>query len=305
MRAGLWGAALLASAAVFTGCLSPGGEVRLSSAKARQQAPPPESPGAGGDPIGPEDPEESETPLALAVPVNVRVTGVTDASVSLAWDASAGAAQYRIYRRGVSVGQVAQTSFSDLGLVASTRYEYEIEAVGSAGSTSYRSAPVAATTAPASGSTNPSMVSVSLNPSISGEAPPVSVLTTSALTFSLQLSDSGSGLAGARFFRYVAKELSEAQRASPECQALSVADQTQATAVSRSLCTAGGAPLQEIFYLGEWIAFSAAQRVPGVSVTFSQAVPASSLGTGTHQLGVWMSDRAGIASMVTRVVTVQ
>jgi len=81
-------------------------------------------------------------------------TGLTGAAASMAqintnWNASTGAAGYKVFRNGANVGTTSSSSFSDTGLVAGTTYTYTVSAYDSAGS-SGPSAPVSiATLAPA------------------------------------------------------------------------------------------------------------------------------------------------------------
>jgi chitodextrinase len=78
-------------------------------------------------------------------PTGLTVTGVTSTSVSLAWNASAGATGYKVYR-GTSVTTVTGTSATIGGLAASTTYSFQVSATNASGE-SARSATVSATTA--------------------------------------------------------------------------------------------------------------------------------------------------------------
>jgi hypothetical protein len=55
------------------------------------------------------------------------------ASVSLAWNAVAGAASYNVHHNGDAVGSANSTSYTDSGLSAKTSYPYPIIAVNSSG----------------------------------------------------------------------------------------------------------------------------------------------------------------------------
>ncbi|WP_406363364.1 discoidin domain-containing protein [Streptomyces sp. NBC_00715] len=88
-------------------------------------------------------------------PGNLRVTAVSDASVTLAWSASTdnvGVAGYRIRRfvggTDTPVGSAAAnvTTFTVTGLTASTSYVFDVQAVDAAGSVSVPSGQVTATT---------------------------------------------------------------------------------------------------------------------------------------------------------------
>jgi chitinase len=79
-------------------------------------------------------------------PGNVRVTGVTDSAISLAWNASSGTVTgYRVYEGDTVRANPTGTSATITGLAACTGHTYTVSAVG-AGGESARSAPVAATT---------------------------------------------------------------------------------------------------------------------------------------------------------------
>lgn len=80
-------------------------------------------------------------------PTNLHTTGVTDSSVSLAWDAPAGTiAGYRVSRGGVLVGSPTATSFTDTGLPGGQPATYTVTAVDGLGVESTPSAAVTATT---------------------------------------------------------------------------------------------------------------------------------------------------------------
>ncbi|SEN34159.1 carbohydrate-binding protein [Nonomuraea pusilla] len=86
---------------------------------------------------------------APSVPGNLRSTGVTSGSVSLAWNASTddvGVTGYEIYRGGTLVTTVTGTTHTDTGLTASTAYIYTVRARDAAGNRSAASNSVTATT---------------------------------------------------------------------------------------------------------------------------------------------------------------
>ncbi|SPL96793.1 Chitinase [[Actinomadura] parvosata subsp. kistnae] len=86
---------------------------------------------------------------APSVPGNLRSTGVTNTSVSLAWDAATdnvGVTGYEIYRGGTLVTTVTGTTHTDTGLSANTAYSYTVRARDAAGNRSANSAAVTATT---------------------------------------------------------------------------------------------------------------------------------------------------------------
>ncbi|MFG1710314.1 glycosyl hydrolase family 18 protein [Nonomuraea sp. M3C6] len=86
---------------------------------------------------------------APTVPGNLRSTGVTSNSVSLAWNASTdnvGVTGYEVYRGGTLITTVTGTSHTDSGLSASTAYSYTVRARDAAGNRSANSNSVSATT---------------------------------------------------------------------------------------------------------------------------------------------------------------
>ncbi|MCS7048243.1 MAG: HYR domain-containing protein [Verrucomicrobiae bacterium] len=64
-------------------------------------------------------------------PTNLRSTGQTTSSISLAWNASTdnvGVVRYRIYRNGNQVGTSTTTTYTDSGLARNTQYSYTVRA---------------------------------------------------------------------------------------------------------------------------------------------------------------------------------
>ncbi|TDE59111.1 chitinase [Nonomuraea mesophila] len=87
---------------------------------------------------------------APSVPGNLRTTGVTDRSVSLAWNASTdnvAVTGYEVYRGGTLVTTVTGTTHTDTGLSPETRYSYTVRARDAAGNRSAAGNTVNATTA--------------------------------------------------------------------------------------------------------------------------------------------------------------
>jgi chitodextrinase len=72
-----------------------------------------------------------------STPSNLRVTGTTDSSISLDWDAATddkGVTGYRIYRNGVKLNVAPTgTSFTDSGLSANTTYTYTVRSADGGG----------------------------------------------------------------------------------------------------------------------------------------------------------------------------
>ncbi|GAA3141293.1 carbohydrate-binding protein [Nonomuraea salmonea] len=86
---------------------------------------------------------------APSVPGNLRSTGVTNTSVTLAWNASTdnvAVTGYEIYRGGTLVATVTGTSHTDTGLSANTSYSYTVRARDAAGNRSGTSNSLTATT---------------------------------------------------------------------------------------------------------------------------------------------------------------
>jgi endoglucanase len=85
-----------------------------------------------------------------SVPANLRVTGTTATSVSLAWNAStddvSGVTGYQVFRGTTQVGTPTGLTFTDTGLTASTTYSYTVRAVDATAKVSAASAAVPATT---------------------------------------------------------------------------------------------------------------------------------------------------------------
>ena len=83
-------------------------------------------------------------------PGNLRVTGTTTTTASLAWNASTddvGVTGYQVSRGATVVGNVAGLTFTDTGLTANTTYSYTVRALDASGKQSAATAAVSATTA--------------------------------------------------------------------------------------------------------------------------------------------------------------
>ncbi|MCO7223140.1 fibronectin type III domain-containing protein [Pleionea sp. CnH1-48] len=94
------------------------------------------------------EPAVSDTE-APTTPANVMATASSWSEISLRWDASqdnVAVTGYRIYRDNALLTTVVSTQFSDTGLVASTTYQYAVEAFDGANNASSRSAVAQATT---------------------------------------------------------------------------------------------------------------------------------------------------------------
>ncbi|MFJ2965310.1 chitinase [Streptomyces collinus] len=84
-------------------------------------------------------------PTVPAAPSELRVSGTTSSSVSLAWNTVSGATGYTVYRDGTKVTAVSGTSATVTGLSASTSYSFQVTATNAAGE-SPKSAAVTGTT---------------------------------------------------------------------------------------------------------------------------------------------------------------
>jgi endoglucanase len=82
-------------------------------------------------------------------PANLRVTGATSSTISLAWDASTddvGVTAYQVFRGSTLAGSATSTAFTDTGRSPSTAYTYTVVAQDASGKQSAASAPVSAMT---------------------------------------------------------------------------------------------------------------------------------------------------------------
>jgi chitodextrinase len=81
---------------------------------------------------------------APSVPDNLRKTGSTVSSISLAWDAATddvGVTGYHVYRSGSLIASIGGTSYTDNGLNVSSSYTYTVQAYDAAANNSAQSAP--------------------------------------------------------------------------------------------------------------------------------------------------------------------
>ncbi|MBE3123893.1 MAG: lamin tail domain-containing protein, partial [Planctomycetes bacterium] len=81
-----------------------------------------------------------------SVPEHLRAQGLSATSIQLEWDASSdpqsGVVGYRVYRGGVLLGETANTTFVDTGVVASTTYSYQVSVWNADGVVSAKCAPL-------------------------------------------------------------------------------------------------------------------------------------------------------------------
>ena len=94
--------------------------------------------------------------VAPAIPAGLGIGAAGSASVSLQWQASfdnaggSGLAGYDVFRNGVLVGSTASLAYTDSALNPASSYTYAVRARDNAGNVSSQSAPVVASTLPAS-----------------------------------------------------------------------------------------------------------------------------------------------------------
>ena len=115
-----------------------------------------------------------------SVPTNLQTSKVTSTTLTLTWSASTdnvAVAGYRIFRNGAQVGTTTTaTSYSDMGLTASTTYSYTVAAYDTSNNVSAQSQPIIVTTAPPA-VTPPSIVQVYNNQISSGASTSVTFNT--------------------------------------------------------------------------------------------------------------------------------
>jgi chitodextrinase len=93
---------------------------------------------------------------APTAPTNLTAAAASSSQINLSWTASTdnvGVTGYDIYRNGTLVGSSTSTSYSDMGLTASTSYSYYVKAKDAAGNVSAASSTASATTQAGSGGT--------------------------------------------------------------------------------------------------------------------------------------------------------
>lgn len=97
----------------------------------------------------------SSSTTSPSVPTGLSALAASSAQINLTWSASTGGsggvAGYKVYRGGSQIATAPSTSYSDIGLAASTSYTYNVAAYDAAGNTSAQSAGASATTLASSG----------------------------------------------------------------------------------------------------------------------------------------------------------
>jgi chitodextrinase len=87
--------------------------------------------------------------IVPSVPTNLTASAVSSSQINLNWTAATdnvGVTGYAIFRNGLEISNITTTTFSNLGLTASTTYAYTIKAFDAAGNRSADSNLVSATT---------------------------------------------------------------------------------------------------------------------------------------------------------------
>ena len=98
-------------------------------------------------PVGGAPPPPDTAPPST--PAGLAATPVSPSQINLAWSAATdnvGVTAYHVFRGGAQLASVGSTSYSDVGLAASTPYTYQVRAADAAGNVSPLSGPVSATT---------------------------------------------------------------------------------------------------------------------------------------------------------------
>lgn len=133
-------------------------------------------------------------PSAPGTPGNVRVTGTTASSISLAWNASSGTVTgYRVYEGGTVRAAVTGTSATISGLAACASRTYTVAAYNSAGE-SARSAAVTGTTTGCTGGGGPMAAAPYLYPGWGNPPAPSTVMTATGIRwFTIAFVLSGGG----------------------------------------------------------------------------------------------------------------
>jgi len=85
---------------------------------------------------------------ALPAPTGVSVSGATNSSMNIAWNAVTGASAYNVFRNGTKVNAlgIAGSSYTDSGLAAATTYSWTVAALDGNGVQGALSSPVSGST---------------------------------------------------------------------------------------------------------------------------------------------------------------
>jgi chitodextrinase len=129
-----------------------------------------------------------------STPTNVSGVAASSTQINLTWTASTdnvGITGYRVLRNGSQVGTSATTSFSDVGLTASTMYTYTVTAVDAAMNVSAASTAISVTTQAQADTTPPTVPG-----GVSGTA-----TSSSQINLSWTASTDDVGVTGYKVFR--------------------------------------------------------------------------------------------------------
>ncbi|WP_232431290.1 PHB depolymerase family esterase [Cupriavidus sp. UYPR2.512] len=80
------------------------------------------------------------------VPIGLAVSGTTETTVTLSWNAVANANNYGIYRNGIKVASTRSPGYTDTGLIAGATYSYSVTAIDATAGESQQSAAISVTT---------------------------------------------------------------------------------------------------------------------------------------------------------------
>jgi hypothetical protein len=69
------------------------------------------------------------TPPAIQIPNGLAAIDITSNSITLTWQAAAGAETYRIYRDGIKIADLNLISYKDTSLQSGTQYKYQVTSV--------------------------------------------------------------------------------------------------------------------------------------------------------------------------------
>jgi cytochrome b involved in lipid metabolism len=95
---------------------------------------------------------------APSIPTNLTATAISSSQINLTWSASTdnvAVTGYNLYRNGVLIGTSSNLLINNIGLTASTTYNYAVAAYDATGNLSAKSATVSATTLATGASTTP------------------------------------------------------------------------------------------------------------------------------------------------------
>jgi chitodextrinase len=101
--------------------------------------------------------------ISPTTPTNLTATPVSTSQINLSWTASTdnvGVVGYKVFRDGTQIATPAATTYSDMGLTASTMYTYILAAYDAAGNNSNASTPVSATTQTPADTTPPTLSAI-------------------------------------------------------------------------------------------------------------------------------------------------